>query len=150
VDRIAESPAKDTHPPVGGRERILVVDDEATLLRMLNRMLASLGYEVTCCRSSREALDTFLGRPDRIDLVITDMTMPEMTGIQLARELLDVRPDLPVILCTGFSALISEESAAAAGIRKLVMKPVVRRDMAEAIRGVLDDETDPALNTTND
>jgi PAS domain S-box-containing protein len=144
VDRIAESPTVDDNPPVGGRERILVVDDEAPLRRMLNRMLASLGYDVTCCRSGREALDTFLGGPDRIDLVITDMTMPQMTGIQLTRELLDVRPDLPIILCTGFSALISEESAAAIGIRKLVMKPVVRREMAEAIRGVLDGEQAPA------
>jgi len=125
-------------PPPGGRERILVIDDEAVLLRMLNRMLSSLGYEVTCRQNSREALRTFLDAPDAVDLVITDMTMPEMTGVQLARELLDVRPDLPIILCTGFSALISEESAAQIGIKKLVMKPVVRRDMAEAIRGVLD------------
>ncbi len=134
-------PAEDTptdEMPAGGTERILVVDDEAVLLKMLDRMLSSLGYDVTCKQDSREALQSFIDAPSDVDLVITDMTMPELTGIQLARELLHVRPDLPVILCTGFSALISEESAAAIGIKKLVMKPVVRRDMAEAIRGVLD------------
>ncbi len=138
IDGVPAEDAPAGESPAGGKERILVVDDEAVLLKMLNRMLSSLGYAVTCKQSSREALQTFLDAPDAVDLVITDMTMPEMTGIQLSRELLDVRPDLPIILCTGFSALISEESAEAAGIKKLVMKPVVRRDMAAAIRGVLD------------
>ena len=77
-------------------------------------------------------------QPDRFDLVITDMTMSNMTGADLAREIMRIRPDVPVILCTGFSEAISEEKAKAMGIRAFVMKPVVRREIAEVIRRVLD------------
>ncbi|MDY6954402.1 MAG: response regulator, partial [Thermodesulfobacteriota bacterium] len=88
--------------------------------------------------SSLEALEAFMSQPDQFDLVITDMTMPGMTGETLARKLMRIRPDLPVILCTGYSDRMSEGRAKAMGIRAFVMKPVVKREIAETIREVLD------------
>jgi len=100
-------------------------------------MLELLGYEVVTKRSSKEALELFRTEPDRFDLVITDMTMPHMTGDKLARELIKIRPDIPVILCTGHSKQISEEKAKGLGIRAFVMKPISTRAMAEAVREAL-------------
>jgi len=125
-------------PPPVGNERVLFVDDEAALAAVGQEMLESLGYDVVARTSSIEALKTFQMQPDRFDLVITDMTMSNMTGADLAREIMRIRPDVPVILCTGFSEAISEEKAKAMGIRAFVMKPVVRREIAEVIRRVLD------------
>jgi CheY-like chemotaxis protein len=101
-------------------------------------MLESLGYKVTGRTSSFEALELFKSRPDRFDLVITDMTMPKMTGDKLARELMEIRPDIPIILCTGHSKLISEKKAKEMGIRAFVGKPITKRAMAETVREVLD------------
>ena len=102
------------------------------------QLLESLGYEVTTRISSIDALDLFKARPETFDLVITDMTMPNMTGDELAKNLMAIRPDIPVILCTGFSARITEEKAKIMGIRGLVSKPILKRDLAEIIRRVLD------------
>jgi PAS domain S-box-containing protein len=121
-----------------GNERILLIDDEKLLADIGKRILASLGYEVITRTSSIEALELFRAQPDRFDLVITDMTMPNMTGGELAREFMQIRPDIPIILCTGFSKLITEDKAKAMGIRELVMKPFAIRDMADTIRKVLD------------
>ncbi len=137
IERTATEPAVERERPPGGAERILLVDDEAQILKMLDYMLTSLGYETRSMESSREALKAFLAAPDQVDLVITDMTMPEMTGLRLAQEMLAARPDLPVILCTGFSALVSEREIREMGIRELVLKPVVRRDLALAVRRAL-------------
>ncbi|MDP3029139.1 MAG: GAF domain-containing protein, partial [Deltaproteobacteria bacterium] len=109
-----------------GSERILFVDDEKALVDMIKQMIESLGYKVAGRTSSIEALEAFRAQPDKFDLVITDQTMPNMTGKMLAKELLRIRPDIPIILCTGYSELITEEKAKAMGIRELVMKPVVR------------------------
>ncbi len=133
---VAESePEEETLPT--GSERILVVDDEETIAEIAHDMLASLGYSVTVCRSSREALDAFLEHPDAFDLVITDQTMPGMTGVQLAKEIRQQRPDMPVILCTGYSAQLSEERVRTAGIKRLIMKPFMINEMAVVIRDVL-------------
>jgi CheY-like chemotaxis protein len=113
------------------------VDDEEALLQMGGELLAELGYEVVCRMSSREALSLVKDDPSRFDLVITDQTMPDMTGFELAREILAVRPDMPVILATGFSSLVNEESAREAGIRAFVMKPLTKREIATTIREVL-------------
>ncbi|MBW2035495.1 MAG: response regulator, partial [Deltaproteobacteria bacterium] len=102
--------------------------------------LERLGYEVTTRTSSIEALELFKAKPDRFDLVITDMTMPHMTGDRLARELMKIRPDIPIILCTGFSERISEEKAKGMGIKAFVMKPLVMRDLANTVRKVLDNK----------
>ena len=122
----------------GGTERILFVDDEAALAELGSEVLTSLGYHVTSRTSSVEALEVFRSRPHDFDLVVTDMTMPNMRGDYLAKELLDIRPDLPIILCTGFSEVISEEKAKNIGIRAFIMKPVVMKDIAKAVRDILD------------
>ena len=125
-------------PVPRGTERILLVDDEEPIVRMEKQMLERLGYQVTERTSSVEALETFRNAPDKFDLVITDMTMPNMTGVQLAPKLLEIRPDIPIIICTGFSTKIDNEKATAAGIRGYVMKPVVMSELGKKIREVLD------------
>ncbi len=123
-----------------GNERILFVDDEKALVEMSKQMLESLGYKAAGRTGSIEALETFRAQPDKFDLVITDQTMPNMTGETLAKELLRIRPDIPIILCTGYSELITKEKARAMGIRELIMKPVVRSELARIIRDVLDSQ----------
>jgi PAS domain S-box-containing protein len=120
-----------------GSEHILFIDDEDLLVEMTSEILERLGYRVTVRTSSLEALTTFQNQPDRFDLVITDQTMPGMTGTDLARRMLQIRPDLPIILCTGYSTLIFEEQAKAIGIRAFLLKPLARKDLAHLIRKVL-------------
>ncbi len=121
-----------------GSERILFIDDEQVLIEIGSQMLEQFGYEVVTKRSSTEALELFRAEPDRFDLVITDMTMPDMTGDKLAHELMKIRPQIPIILCTGHSRLVSEEKAKDIGIKAFVMKPLVMRNLAETVRKVLD------------
>jgi PAS domain S-box-containing protein len=120
-----------------GNERILFVDDEEMLAEMGQAMLERLGYTVTVRTNSLEALTAFQNEPNRFDLVITDQTMPGMTGLDLSRMMLQIRPDLPIILCTGFSNLVSEERAKAAGIKAFALKPLARKEIAGLIREVL-------------
>ena len=129
-------------PAVTGAGCILFVDDEPAILRMAAHMLSSLGYKAVCASESRRALEMFTTEPDRFDLVITDHVMPDMTGGELARQLLEVRPDLPIIMCTGFSEKFSPEKAKAVGIREFVMKPVERRDLAAAIDRAVSEKRD--------
>ena len=126
-----------------GNERVLFVDDEAALANISKQTLESLGYDVTTRTSSIEALELFKTRPDRFDLVITDMTMPDMTGEDLAAELMRIKPATPVILCTGFSTKIDNKKAMAMGIRAFVSKPVLIKEIAETIRNVLDGKSKP-------
>jgi CheY-like chemotaxis protein len=131
---------KDKLIPVG-TERLLFVDDELALAILAKDMLERLGYHVTYRTSSPEALEAFKTQePEELfDLVITDMTMPQMTGLDLARELLRVQPDIPIILSTGFSERITQEKAKSFGIRGFIMKPILMREIAELIREVLDE-----------
>jgi PAS domain S-box-containing protein len=124
----------------GGSERILFIDDEQALAALAMKMLGQLGYGVTAKTNCLEALDHFRAQPDVYDLVITDYTMPRMTGIDLSRELLLIRPDVPIILCTGFSECITPEKAQELGIREFAMKPLSRASLAEVVRRVLDRE----------
>jgi PAS domain S-box-containing protein len=121
-----------------GNEMVLLVDDEPPIAKMGKRLLIGLGYDVTVRTSSVEALELFRAKPDAYDLVITDMTMPNMTGDKLATELMKIRPDIPIILCTGFSKQISEESASRMGVKAFVYKPIVKANLANAVREVLD------------
>jgi PAS domain S-box-containing protein len=121
-----------------GLERILFVDDEESLAEMGEEILSSLGYRVTSSTSSREALQLLKDDPARFDLVITDQTMPDMTGVELAGRILALRPDIPIILCTGFSYVVGAESAKAAGITAFAMKPLTKREIALTIRKVLE------------
>jgi PAS domain S-box-containing protein len=121
-----------------GNERILIVDDDPSIVQLSRKMLEYLGYEVTAFTNSMETLHEFQKRPGNFDLVITDMTMPNMTGAELAKQILTIQPDMPIILCTGFSEMMNEEKAKSLGIRAFIMKPVNRTDLAESVRNVLD------------
>jgi PAS domain S-box-containing protein len=136
--RAEEKPEDHTTLPAG-TERILVVDDEKDIINIIKKIFTSLGYAVEARTSSLEALALFEAMPDKFDLVISDMTMPQMTGDMLARELIKIRPDLPVILCTGFSENISKEKAATMGIKAFLMKPLRKEELAHTIRKVLDE-----------
>jgi CheY-like chemotaxis protein len=103
-------------------------------------MLERMGYAVTMMTSSIEALTTFKNQPDAFDLVMTDQTMPGMTGIDLARRMLQVRPDLPIILCTGYSSQITEEKVRSYGIKGFAMKPLSKNNFTELIRKILDEQ----------
>ena len=122
-----------------GSERILFVDDEEALAEMGEEVLAELGYEVTSRMNSREALALFRSHASRFDLVITDQTMPGMTGVDLATEILAIRADMPIIMCTGFSDLVDARKAEALGIKAFAMKPLTKREIAMTIRKVLDE-----------
>ena len=121
-----------------GTERILIVDDEPSIARMVSQMLKRLGYDVVALLNPKEALKLFMAAPTRFDLVITDMAMPHMAGDRLAQELMKIRQDIPVILCTGHSARIDEDRAKELGLAAYVMKPLVTRDFANTVRRVLD------------
>ena len=121
-----------------GKERILIVEDEHQNAKMVQEMLTPLGYQVEYRVNSIEALRAFQTHPEKFDLVITDLNMPGMSGHELAEALIRVRPDIPIILCTGFSERITEEKMKAIGIRAIIMKPIVRNDLAKIVRKVLD------------
>jgi signal transduction histidine kinase/ActR/RegA family two-component response regulator len=125
-----------------GSERILLVDDEVNLVEAGRKMLHYFGYTVTAGSGSLEALDTFRADPDAFDLVITDFTMPDMTGVQLAREMLKIKPGLPIILCTGFAADLSPEEIVPSVVSAIVMKPVMIDLMSRTIREVLEGRSD--------
>ncbi|MES0446525.1 MAG: PAS domain S-box protein [Desulfobacterales bacterium] len=134
-----EKPQATTEEPIPtGSERILFVDDEPALTNIGKQILESLGYYVETRTSSIEALELFKAQSERFDLVITDMTMPHLTGDGLAKELIRIKSDIPVILCTGFSATIDDQKAMAMGIRAFAFKPIVKREIAIKIREVLD------------
>ncbi|MFZ2445239.1 MAG: PAS domain S-box protein [Syntrophobacteraceae bacterium] len=133
--------ASQTDAPVTimtGCESILFVDDEPGLANTGRTMLQKLGYKVLSTTSSVEALEAFLAAPDNFDLVITDQTMPDITGAELAKQIMRTRPDTPIILCTGYSDTVTAAEAEAMGIRKFVMKPLDMRDLAAIVRRVLD------------
>ncbi|MGM0453764.1 MAG: PAS domain-containing hybrid sensor histidine kinase/response regulator [Thermodesulfobacteriota bacterium] len=123
----------------GGDEKILLVDDEAAIVDTGQQMLEHLGYTVRACANSSEALSAFREQPDKYDLVITDMTMPDMTGDELSRQIMAIRADIPVLLCTGYNPRIDKQSARAMGIKAFVFKPINLKNLAATIRGVLDD-----------
>lgn len=126
--------------PTGG-ERVLFIDDEDALIDMGKELLAELGYRVVGTTSSLEALALFEAGPSRFDVIITDQTMPDMTGVALAKAVHALRPDIPVILCTGFSHSVNAESAEGEGISAFVMKPLTKKELAFTLRRVLDRTT---------
>ncbi|MBS3751284.1 MAG: PAS domain S-box protein, partial [Anaerolineales bacterium] len=121
-----------------GTESILLVEDEKPIIDMQQQILETLGYHVTSRTSSVEALEAFRANPYKFDLLVTDITMPNMTGDRLALKVKEIRPDIPVILCTGFSEKINDQQSKDLGIEGFLMKPVTKKDMAEAVRKVLD------------
>ena len=129
--------AKGPQALLGGKERILIVDDEIALVEITRQMLGWLGYEVEIRTSAIEALEAFRRNPGKFDLVITDLTMPQMTGMKLARQMFQIRPDIPIILCTGFSDQLEEKRALSIGIKSFLFKPLVANELAAAVRKTL-------------
>lgn len=123
-----------------GTERILFVDDEPMILKLGKQMLEHLGYQVKTQSSGTDAMECFKTDPNRFDLVLTDMTMPGMRGDKLAMEILSIRPDIPIVLCTGYNKQISEEKAKETGIQAFLMKPLTQRELANTVRRVLDEK----------
>ncbi|MBI9087586.1 MAG: response regulator [Desulfobacterium sp.] len=135
--RDTKEPSKALAPIQGGTESILLVDDEESIIHMSQELLTRLGYHVTAHANGHEALERFKAAPESFDLVISDMTMPGMTGIQLAKTIKAIRPDIPMVLCTGFSHQINGETGREMGIDGVVLKPLVKREMADIIRKVI-------------
>ncbi|MCK4840167.1 MAG: response regulator [Desulfobulbaceae bacterium] len=127
-----------TEEVLGGTERIMLVDDEEIIVSMEKQQLESLGYQVTALTNGVDAVEEFRKAPQDTDMVVTDMTMPNITGAELSQQILEIRPDIPIILCTGYSELIDKDKAIAQGIQEYLMKPVSRKDLARAVRKVLD------------
>ncbi len=138
VSPVAKATAPDSSLLPTGTEHILLVDDELPITKLEIQMLERLGYKVDPHTSSPDALEAFKKNPDKYDLIISDMSMPKMTGKDLSEELLKIRPDIPIIICTGFSERFNKEQAQEMGIRGYLIKPVVMADMAKEIRRVLD------------
>ena len=136
-ESILDPSPRSTSLPTGS-EHILFVDDEPALVELGKKTLENLGYRVSTCHGSVDALALFRTKGEHIDLVVTDMTMPKMTGDKLAQKLMDIRPDIPIIICTGFSNRISDKRAAEMGIRAFLLKPVVMEKLARIVRSVLD------------
>ncbi|MCP4746850.1 MAG: response regulator [Desulfobacteraceae bacterium] len=122
-----------------GHESILFVDDEPIIAHMAHQYLDRLGYCVVSVASSSKALELIRSNPQQFDLVITDMTMPKITGDQLAKAIIEIRPDLPIILCTGYSKIITPEQAEALGIRAMQIKPLELKQFAHTVRRVLNE-----------
>jgi len=129
---------KPLQPLARGTEKILFVDDENVLADLGKQLLGGLGYQVETRTSPIEAIEAFRANPQKFDLVITDLTMPQMSGLNLARKIMEIRPGMPIILCTGFSEQANEQAASAMGIRAFLYKPLVMRDIAGAVRKALD------------
>jgi len=121
-----------------GNETLLFVDDEISITKMVQRMFERLGYKVETATTPQDALELFRSKPDHFDLVITDMTMPQMTGVTLSEKLMDIRKDIPIIICTGHSALVDEEKAKELNLAAFIMKPIDMQETAQTIRKVLD------------
>ena len=121
-----------------GNETILFVDDEISIVKMVQRMFERLGYRVETATTPQKALERFRENPDQFDLVISDMTMPQMTGVQLSEKLMDIRPDIPIIISTGHSAIVDEEKAKELGLAAYIMKPINMLETAQVIRKILD------------
>ncbi len=138
VERQADVYSVERQQLPGGTEKVLFVDDESQIATMAKQHLEKLGYGVTIRTDSREALELFKIRHADFDLVITDMTMPHMTGDKLARAMLEIAPRTPIILCTGFSKGLTGQRAAQNGIKAVAMKPLVRSELAQLVRKVLD------------
>ena len=120
-----------------GHGHVLLVDDEVPIVELGKELLEMFGYEVTGCASSLDALETFRAVPERYDAMIIDQTMPDLSGKDLAREILQIRPDLPIILCTGLSCTMIWEKARELGIRKILMKPFLSQEFGLALKEVM-------------
>lgn len=134
---IDERPTTDRNI-IGGHESILFVDDEISIVKLSTRILEKFGYKVTGTTSSINALTLFESKPDEFDLVVTDMSMPDMIGTQLAKKIIEIHPDIPIIICTGFSERLDNETAMQIGIKDYLHKPMTIDELSLKVREVLD------------
>lgn len=141
VDGVEQRPESPAGPLYHGKGEILLVDDEPELLLVMRSMLERLGYDVTALTGGTEAYSRFCAEPDRYDLLITDQIMPEMKGTELADRILNIKPDFPIILCTGYSLAISREKVLAQGIQELVFKPWSVNDLSRIVRQLIERAT---------
>jgi CheY-like chemotaxis protein len=132
------APAEKLAPLPTGTETVLLVDDESQLVTIGEQMLTRLGYRVTVSADSVKALELFRVQPEAFAVVVTDMSMPKMSGVELARAILSIRPDMPIVLCTGYSAGIDRETVLSMGIRDLIMKPITMQALALSVRQAID------------
>ncbi len=135
-----KSETKPAAPSPKGKESIFLVDDEADITRMMQKMLVGLGYQVSAHNDSTKALDVFRAQPKTFALVITDQIMPNMTGTELAGKIMDIRSDIPIIVCSGVDEKITNEEAKTLGIREHIKKPVEKIQLSKTIRRVLDQD----------
>ena len=140
VDEIVTEPETEDSSLPGGTERILFVDDDETLASLGEQLLTEQGYQVVIMTKSSEALKMFAVNADRFNLVITDQTMPDLTGEELIQEVKKISPDMPTILCTGYSSKIDEDKAKELGINAFLMKPLDLPKLLQTVRRVLDGE----------
>ena len=141
VKRVAPQKVEELTVLPEGQERILLVDDETAIVKMTRRVLTQLGYVVTIAMSGTEAFETFKSQPEEFDLIVSDVTMPGMGGDQLAKKIFEIRPDIPVILSTGYSQRLSEQEAFDIGVKAFIYKPIGRVELAKTIRKVLEEDT---------
>ena len=139
IVRHTEESPEESAPILGGNERVLCVDDEEMIVEMQKMLLKNLGYDVQITTDSEKALQMIKDAPSAFDAVITDQTMPRMTGVMLSEEILKIRPDLPIILCTGYSSIVTENKVKKLGVRELVHKPLAKKELAFLLRKVLQD-----------
>ncbi|RJP77027.1 MAG: PAS domain-containing sensor histidine kinase [Desulfobacteraceae bacterium] len=143
IESDAQKTVSDQTPMPSGSETILVVDDEEFIIDMISEMLSGLGYRVESRISSYEALEAFRSNPKRFDLVITDQTMPQLTGTALSAKIKVIRPDIPIILCSGFSVNLENDSRHDTIVDAHINKPILNRELAETIRSILDSRKKP-------
>ncbi len=136
--KAGEATAEKAAPLPTGTETVLLVDDESQLVAIGEQMLTRLGYRVTVSADSLKALELFRVQPEAFAVVVTDMSMPKMSGVELARAILSIRPDMPIVLCTGYSAGIDRETVLSMGIRDLIMKPITMQALALSVRQAID------------
>jgi CheY-like chemotaxis protein len=137
---IEQIEVKDAQPPAmpTGKDRVLFVDDDPTLLKLGEKVLKSLGYSVTAVNGSPDALSLYRQSPDSFDIVVTDHTMPHMTGFDMSRRILEIDPQARILLCTGYSDSLTAQKVEDAGIKALLYKPINRNELANVIRNILD------------
>ncbi len=145
VEAEAEVEPENLMPMPAGKERILLIDDEADIVAAAKIILEHVGYEVVGFTASPEALEAFRANPKKFDLIITDLTMPQLAGLDLAKGCLSLRPDIPIILCTGYGESVTLERASAMGIRQIILKPIIPAQLLEAIRLALEATKGAAL-----
>jgi DNA-binding NtrC family response regulator len=137
-EEVSQETKRDAKVPTG-KEKIIFVDDEISIVKLYSNMLERLGYSVISETDPLRVVEHFQSNPLEYDLVISDMTMPNLTGDRLAKELIEIRPDIPIIVCTGFSEKMSPERAQEIGIKEVLMKPIQMKDLGNLVRKLLDE-----------